>query len=537
MKHDQRRLKKLEYNQMVMDNIKDYAIFTMNTKGEIVDWNVGVEHVLGYTETEFIGKPCDVIFTTRDIEQGAPEQEMSRARQAGRSEDERWHVRKDGSYFWGSGIMMTLRNKSQRLIGFSKIVRDRTSNKRATDALHLLQLLSATLSAPLDSEMTFSSIANLLTPRMADGCQLHLFQDGSITQVAIVHIDSAVQEQLRRLQALTSPDAAHFYPHVIKTGTSEMISPVAGTTITAASQMGLYWQRLLTLGLKSYLCVPLQAAGRVLGALTLFITEERRYFDALDVELAEDIGHRLGMAVANVELYQALELAVQYRDAFITTAAHELKNPIAGVVTLAEASIRVLDDANNVAKVQQNLDLMARTATNILALMDRLLDVSRITSQRLVLDKQRVDIVSIINGVVELVQATTQHHKIMVHTPTRIDAAVDPLRLEQVIYNLLTNAVRYTPPEKHIDIDLSTPTDELVSIAITDQGIGIPLENRQRLFERFYQVHKNGASQGLGLGLYISQQIIQLHGGQLVADFPTEGGTRMVITLPRNIAR
>jgi signal transduction histidine kinase len=115
-------------------------------------------------------------------------------------------------------------------------------------------------------------------------------------------------------------------------------------------------------------------------------------------------------------------------------------------------------------------------------------------------------------------------------------AVVDPLRLEQVLVNLLDNAVKYSPEGGRIELRLSRPTPEQFEVSVRDHGLGIPSENRAQIFERFYQAHPSAHRGGMGLGLYITRQIIELHGGTIRADFPPDGGTRFVVRLPVGVA-
>jgi signal transduction histidine kinase len=116
-----------------------------------------------------------------------------------------------------------------------------------------------------------------------------------------------------------------------------------------------------------------------------------------------------------------------------------------------------------------------------------------------------------------------------------LQAWIDPLRLEQVLANLLDNAIKHSPPGEPIVVTLSRPLPGTLELAVSDRGIGIPIEARDRIFERFFQARPEDATQGLGLGLYVSWQVVTLHGGEIRADFPADGGTRFVVTLPTNV--
>jgi signal transduction histidine kinase len=119
-----------------------------------------------------------------------------------------------------------------------------------------------------------------------------------------------------------------------------------------------------------------------------------------------------------------------------------------------------------------------------------------------------------------------------VRAPATLPALVDSLRLEQVVTNLLDNAIKFSPAGGQIDVELSEPAPGMGRLAVTDHGIGIPPERRQHIFERFYQAHDGDHVAGLGLGLYISRQIVELHGGAIEPEFPPEGGCRFTIDLP-----
>ena len=124
-----------EQHRLLMENVKDYAIFLLDPKGRVVTWNTGAERILGYKEAEIVGQPFARIFTPEDVEQDQPELELRVAADKGRVEDERWHVRKDGSRFWASGVVTPLWDEGGTLRGFAKILRDITERKKAEDEL------------------------------------------------------------------------------------------------------------------------------------------------------------------------------------------------------------------------------------------------------------------------------------------------------------------------------------------------------------------------------------------------------------------
>jgi signal transduction histidine kinase len=142
-----------------------------------------------------------------------------------------------------------------------------------------------------------------------------------------------------------------------------------------------------------------------------------------------------------------------------------------------------------------------------------------------------VDLSAVVAEVVAAARTRTSAHTLVVDAPAPIPARLDPLRIEQVLVNLVNNAIKYSPDGGTIDI-AATQHGEVAQVAVRDHGLGIPPEDRSHIFDRFYQAHARSHHSGMGLGLYISRQIVDLHGGSITVDFPADGGTRFVVTLP-----
>ena len=255
------------------------------------------------------------------------------------------------------------------------------------------------------------------------------------------------------------------------------------------------------------------------------ITERRR----LEEERAQLIREQAARAEA--------EAAVRLRDEFLSVAAHELKTPVTGLRLATQLLIHRFDKAG--ALEPQQLLRMLRTidqqSDKLSYLISQLLDVSRIEAGKLVLDRQVTDIVPLIENVVQAARARTSHPSLVVRSPAHLPALVDPVRLEQVLTNLVDNAMKYSPKETPIEIDLRVLDPDTLQLTVTDRGTGIPPEFRDRIFERFFQAHAGEHASGMGLGLYISRQIVELHGGRLEAEFPPEEGTRFVVSLPTHL--
>jgi signal transduction histidine kinase len=288
------------------------------------------------------------------------------------------------------------------------------------------------------------------------------------------------------------------------------------------------------------------ARGVERGALARSLRERIEELDAVNDELrafSDELEQRVDRATADLshkveelaETNRQLEEATRLREAFISVAAHELKTPISSLRLSAQLAERVLQQTNtpDQERLSRQIQTVIDQSVKLARLVEQMLDVSRVKAGRLEIQPEPTDLVALIEGIVDHARQKTTKHTISVLAEGPLEANMDPLRIEQVLVNLLDNAIKYSPSGGPIDIQSSQEADGEVQISVTDNGIGIPLEHRERVFEQFYQAHAGGSAAGMGLGLYISRQIAELHGGTLEAEFPEEGGSRFVLTLPK----
>jgi signal transduction histidine kinase len=182
-------------------------------------------------------------------------------------------------------------------------------------------------------------------------------------------------------------------------------------------------------------------------------------------------------------------------------------------------------------RVKRGLQVIDQQSEKLSHLVSQLLDIARIQSGRLSIEKQEVCVSNIVRELVDAARVHTTQHSFNVKVEETM-ADVDPLRIEQVIANLLDNAVKYSPDGGQIDVEVSQPDRRTIEVSVRDHGIGIPVDSRERIFDRFNQAHLRSHVSGMGLGLYISRQIVELHGGQIEVESPGDGGTRVVVKLP-----
>lgn len=267
--------------------------------------------------------------------------------------------------------------------------------------------------------------------------------------------------------------------------------------------------------------------------------ETERYFDVVCQPSKDDRGNHVLLhateTTEQVKAHRKIEEALRLREEFIAIAAHELRTPITSVLGQSQLAVRRIErrGSTDPRPIVQSLDVITRQAKRLSDLINQLLDVSRLETGKLAIDRQRTDLVPLVDEVVATARMLGERHSITSHIPPSLEADVDALRLEQVLTNLVQNAVKYSPDGGSIEVGLRRATPDSIELSVRDHGIGIPPEKRAQVFERFYQAHQRGGQAGLGLGLYISREIVRMHGGEISAEFPEDGGTRFVVVFPQ----
>jgi signal transduction histidine kinase len=301
--------------------------------------------------------------------------------------------------------------------------------------------------------------------------------------------------------------------------------------VAAAIRTGQPWQ-----GPRA-LVLPLVTHADVTGAMTWLAGPRRAVFQAKDLDLATHLARRCALAIDNSRLYREARDAVTIRDEFLSVAAHELKTPMTSLRGYAQLLTREFDRGSvDPERARRAAQAIVVQSDKLARLVAQLLDVSRLQSGKLVIDPKPTDLSQLLRDAVEATRGQLKGHTLVARLPAQLWVSVDPLRIEQVITNLIDNAIKYSPDGGQIDLDLTCDRSSgTVQLKVRDRGVGVPLEHRAHIFDRFYQAHAGGpltSMAGMGLGLYISREIVEMHHGTIVAEFPADRGTRFVITLP-----
>jgi signal transduction histidine kinase len=246
----------------------------------------------------------------------------------------------------------------------------------------------------------------------------------------------------------------------------------------------------------------------------------------------ETESQRLELVSARAARTEA-ETDARAKDSLLSMLAHELRTPLTSMLMSAQATLRKLEleQPADLPSLRRSLELVVRQANKQAKLIEQVLDAARLSSAQLPLAPVPCDVVTLVKEVAELTQAVATHHTVVVQAPEEAEVAmVDPLRIEQVLVNLLDNARKYSPPGTRIEVELA-PEPEAIVVAVRDHGAGIPASEHERIFQRFHRLHRD--QNGVGLGLHISREIVRMHGGDVRVETPTDGGTRFIARLPR----
>jgi signal transduction histidine kinase len=411
------------------------------------------------------------------------------------------------------------------------------------DQLSLLLDLSETLGGTLDHEMSLRQLAELLVPRMADGCVVDVVDPpprGSpkgaplgVRRLAVTCADPEKAELSSRLMRLGPPDPSTPMGilHVLRTGKPSLTRELDQDSLALAARDSEHLAVLRALGPRSALVIPLIARTRAIGVLWLYMAESGRRYGARDLELAQDMARRAALALDNARLFNETILAVRVRDDFLSVASHELRTPLTSLLLLVQGLLRrpTTDPAVLAAKHTSILHQGERLG----ALVEQLLDISRITGGRLAIHRSPMDLGKVVRAVVARLGhlAVTAGCALEVEAPdTGPVGNFDQYRVESVVENLLVNAFKFGEG-KPVEVCVEQRGQQ-AAVVVRDHGIGIGQADQARIFEQFERAVSPQHFGGLGLGLWISRQAVEAMGGTIEVESRPGQGSKFTVLLP-----
>lgn len=416
------------------------------------------------------------------------------------------------------------------------ISRDITEHHKDQVAARVLAEVGSILTSPFDGQAMLQRVVRVVTPELSDACAIFLPDgQGKIDCVAAAHTDPAKRALISQLctRHRVVENTSCSIATALHTGKTTHFGVVNDDTLRAMAPDAQCLELLRRVGLHASLAIPLCARGQVLGVLWLAVGNSERSFDTKDLVLAGEIARRVALAVDNARLYQEARAMNEAKDQFLAVLSHELRNPISTILTGIESLRRRIP---NDESLHRSLDVVERSARLQTRLVDDLLDLSRVNQGKIRLNLEPLEL----GGVVRTTclafqdQAAKSDLSLSINADEPLWVSADFDRLQQVVGNILSNAIKFTPPGGEIGVEVLPDGAEYVRIVIQDNGIGIDETLREHLFEMFRQGAAGARRSGLGIGLALVKSIVEKHHGRVWAESDGPGrGSRFTVVLPR----
>ena len=529
-----------EMFRLLVDEVRDYAIYFLDPEGHVMTWNAGAERIKGYRADEIIGQSFARFYLPQDAAAGVPSRLMRRATEEGVATDEGERVRKDGSRFWAFVVLTALRDRSGRLRGFAKVTRDITEQKRAAQSLALLAGASRLLAESLDAEQILFTITQMAVPAFADGTGIITRDPQGEPRLALFHsANSELLAAVQELQRKGTYQVSEASRRVMRTGRSELHPRVTPEWFFSQGANDALTPLTLRFGVPSMIHVPIILGGRPFAVIA-FSAAPPRMYNEQDLVVAEELAQRASTAMHNAELFhtaqkerERAEEAAALRERLVAIVGHDLRNPLAGIVM----SARVLSFGVQGTADQELVSGIVRSGNRMARMIDQILDFARIRSgQSFELQLESADLHQICQSVIDEFHLSRPDQNIVLSIEGRVEALVDSDRIAQVLSNLIGNAVQYRTGGP-ISVALREATSDEVVIEVHNVGPAISKAEQVSIFDAFNRgVTERDRGSSVGLGLFIATQIVRAHGGSIAVRSPDRGGTTFSVGLRRQPA-
>jgi len=544
-----------------LQSIGDAVIATDNA-GLITFMNGVAERLTGFADGEARGRPLHEIFRifseqTREVVESPVSKVLREGTVVGLANHTLLRT-KHGAEIPIDDSGAPIRDENGVIYGVVLVFRDVSLEKRAEKRRAFLAGAMETLASSLDYRTTLRRVAELAVPELADWCTIDILEPGAQVsqQLAVAHVDPAKVAYAREVgqRYPANRDAPTGAPHVIRSGESELYSELPPELIEGAARDAEHLRILRELKLESCMIVALRSeAGRTLGAMTFIYADSGRHYHQEDLRFAEDFARRAALAIENARaaseieaarareqtLRERAEQASMTKDHFLATVSHELRTPLNVILGWAV----VLRERELGPEVQRALTVIERNARAQARLIEDVLDLSRISSGKLSLSLASVNVGDAVRAAVLALRPAADAKSVNLSVDISdadalLTISADADRLQQILWNLLSNALKFTPKGGSI-VACAARVGSEVQIQVSDCGEGIEAAVLPHVFEPFRQADSSTTRRhgGLGLGLSLVRQIAAAHGGMVEAASEGPGrGATFVVRLPTRAA-
>jgi PAS domain S-box-containing protein len=508
----------------------DDAIISKDLEGTILSWNAGAERLFGYTADEAAGRSITLIIPPERLDE--EHTILAKLRRGERIEHfETVRMMKDGRRIDISLTISPIRNRDGQVVGASKVARDITEKKRAdaslrkqTERLRLLWEAASVLLTTGEPDAMMRELFGRIAPHFGLDTYFNFMVNEAGDALLLESCLGIPDEHARAIRRLE-------FGQAVCGAVAQRGEPITATCIQQSDDPRV--QLVKKFGIRAYACNPLLTGERLLGTLS-FASRSRDMFESDELEFLRTICRYVTVAYERLRLVQELRETDRKKDDFIALLAHELRNPLAPIRNGLQVMGLAHGDTDTVTRTREMMD---RQLTHMVRLIDDLLDVSRISRNKMELRRERVLLADVVNTAVETARPLidAEGHELTVSLPggpVYLDA--DLTRLAQVIGNLLSNSAKYTGRGGHIWLSAERGAGK-VKISVRDNGIGIPASSLGSIFDMFSQVDRSieRSTGGLGIGLALVKGLVEMHGGTVMGESKGEGqGSTFTVTLP-----
>jgi PAS domain S-box-containing protein len=487
--------------RLLVESVRDYAIFALDPTGRVLSWNRGAQRIKGYEAHEIIGHHFSVFYPQRERDERKPDRELEVAAEEGRFEDEGWRLRKDGTRFWANVVITALRGSTGELVGFAKVTRDLTERRAVERALR-------------ESEERFRLIVTSVT-------------DYGILMLDTSGVVASWNEGAARISGFTAKEIIGKHFSVFYTP-EDVAAGRPGWQLEIVEREGRFedegW-RMRKDGTRFWANVVITALRNESGELLGYVKVTR---DLTERRAAEE------RDIENARRVALSEDANRAKASFLAAMSHELRTPLNAIGGYAD--LLLLGVGGEVpARHREYLQRIRGSQQHLLSIINDILNFSRIEAGQLTYDIQAISLCAVMDAVVPMIdpQAATKQIRVEPWTGPDAMARADRAKVEQILLNLLSNAVKFTDPGGRIVLTCRIEGSRAI-VTVSDTGTGIPAEDLSAIFHPFVQVGRSLTSphEGTGLGLAISSDLAHAMGGDLSVESTLGVGSTFTLSLP-----
>jgi len=509
------------------------AVICMDDFQRITFFNKGAEKIFGWTSEEIVGQRVEVLMPDRYRGTHARQvADFGRSGVTARRMGERREiagVRKNGEEFPAEAAISQIHQGDN--VVYAVVLRDITVRKKFEQRQEFLAAAGEKLASSFGSAELLENVATLAVPALADACILENRVDDGYRAGATCHTDPAINELLKKITdaGVRRPPAGHPLSEILTNRAPVLLRTDAGPRIVETSANPAYITAMHAMNPLAALYLPLVARGQLIGVLSLF--RSSRPFDGDDLAFAEDLGRLAALALDNSRLLDAVRGSLRARQEIVGVVSHDLRNPVAAVKMLSRA---VLDSGDgDIDGAKNNLSLIAEAAEQMDGLIRDLLDVTRLDVGQLQLAPEPSEPSVLLTEALRTLRPLVDDRKLGLDVqiePNLPEVLADSERVQQVVSNLVGNAMKFTPSGGKITIAARRDGRDVV-FSVVDTGSGIPKEQLPKVFDRYWQSTRTDR-QGAGLGLAIAKGIVEAHHGTIRIESAPDRGTLVEFRLP-----